>query len=133
MGTRADFYIGRGEDAEWLGSIAYDGYPEGWGIDLLEHTVGSGEDYRVAVDALLTAVSKSKHGGHQRWPNQGWPWPWEDSGLTDYSYTFDPETSQILYSRFGHEPWWPLEDYDNYPREEEGKRLVFPNMKNRGS
>ena len=28
MGTRADFYVGRGENAEWLGSIAWDGYPE---------------------------------------------------------------------------------------------------------
>ena len=37
MGTRADFYVGRGDAAEWIGSIAYDGYPfykpqlpEGW-------------------------------------------------------------------------------------------------------
>lgn len=29
MGTRADFYVGRGESAEWLGSIAWDGYPSG--------------------------------------------------------------------------------------------------------
>ena len=26
MGTRADFYIGSGKDAEWLGSVAFDGY-----------------------------------------------------------------------------------------------------------
>jgi hypothetical protein len=29
MGTRADFYVGRGETAEYLGSIAWDGYPDG--------------------------------------------------------------------------------------------------------
>jgi hypothetical protein len=29
MGTRADFYVGRGPDAEWLGSVAMDGYPSG--------------------------------------------------------------------------------------------------------
>jgi hypothetical protein len=29
MGTRADFYIGRGTEAEWLGSVAWDGYPGG--------------------------------------------------------------------------------------------------------
>jgi hypothetical protein len=29
MGTRADFYVGRGKDAEWLGSVAFDGYPSG--------------------------------------------------------------------------------------------------------
>jgi len=33
MGTRADFYVGRGETAEWVGSVAWDGYPnEPWGI-----------------------------------------------------------------------------------------------------
>ena len=29
MGTRADLYIGRGTDAEWIGSVAWDGYPSG--------------------------------------------------------------------------------------------------------
>lgn len=28
MGTRADFYVGTGANAEWLGSIAYDGHPD---------------------------------------------------------------------------------------------------------
>jgi hypothetical protein len=28
MGTRADFYVGRGPNAEWLGSINYDGMPQ---------------------------------------------------------------------------------------------------------
>ena len=26
MGSRADFYIGEGTEAEWLGSVAWDGY-----------------------------------------------------------------------------------------------------------
>ena len=28
MDERADFYVGRGEDAEWLGSITWNGYPK---------------------------------------------------------------------------------------------------------
>jgi hypothetical protein len=28
MGTRADFYVGRGPKAEWIGSRCYDGHPE---------------------------------------------------------------------------------------------------------
>jgi hypothetical protein len=28
MGTRGDFYVGRGKDAEWIGSIAYDAFVE---------------------------------------------------------------------------------------------------------
>lgn len=33
MGTRADFYVGRGKDAEWIGSVAFDGYPDGFERD----------------------------------------------------------------------------------------------------
>lgn len=29
MGTRADFYVGRGENAKWIGSITRGGYIEG--------------------------------------------------------------------------------------------------------
>lgn len=29
MSTRADFYVGRGAEAEWIGSISWDGYPDG--------------------------------------------------------------------------------------------------------
>ena len=31
-GTKADFYVGRGPTAEWVGSIAWDGYPEAPGV-----------------------------------------------------------------------------------------------------
>ncbi len=44
MGTRADFYIGRGEKAEWLGSVAWDGYPTGILPELLKSE--SENDYR---------------------------------------------------------------------------------------
>lgn len=29
MGTRADFYVGRDQGANWIGSIAWDGYTNG--------------------------------------------------------------------------------------------------------
>lgn len=35
MGTRADFYVGRGEQAQWLGSIGWNGYPEGINKEVL--------------------------------------------------------------------------------------------------
>lgn len=133
MGTRADFYIGRGEEAEWLGSIAYDGYPEGWGRYLLEHDVEDEESFREAVKALFKATESGVGGGHWTSPEQGWPWPWEDSRTTDFSYAFDPEEGRIFFSCFGYAPWWPLEDYENYSHDDMGdeKTLVFPNMKDK--
>jgi hypothetical protein len=82
MGTRADFYIGRGKDARWLGSVAYDGYPEsildrhGLGAALTEET------FRVLVAKRLAHDDGTQ-------PEQGWPWPWKDSQTTDYAYAFD--------------------------------------------
>lgn len=82
MGTRADFYIGRGKDAEWLGSVAHDGYPDG----VLRNGIGaatSEADFRAGVAGHLASLD------HATRPEQGWPWPWEDSRTTDYAYAWD--------------------------------------------
>lgn len=81
MGTRADFYVGRGEQAEWLGSIAYDGYPDG--IDKLVLEAKTEDEFRAAVAAFLARETSATL------PEMGWPWPWDNSKTTDYSYAFD--------------------------------------------
>ena len=51
MGTRADFYIGRGQDAEWLGSVAWDGYEwEADDSDLMQ--AKTADEFRAAVAAI---------------------------------------------------------------------------------
>lgn len=79
MGTRADFYVGRGSKAEWLGSIGWDGYsvPETVADAVAE------APYRVAVAKFLATRKDA------RLPAQGWPWPWKNSMLTDFAYAFD--------------------------------------------
>src|ERR1019366_740841 len=47
MGTRADFYIGRGASAEWLGSIAWDGHPDSVAAAVLRATTE--DKYRAAL------------------------------------------------------------------------------------
>lgn len=78
MGTRADFYVGIGPDAEWLGSIARDGYPDG----IPETILGSRADvgYRTAVAAFLAERNDGTT------PDMGWPWPWPDSATSDEAY-----------------------------------------------
>lgn len=78
MGTRADFYVGKGKDAEWLGSIAWDGYETSDQID----DAKSEADFRSAVSSFLASRDDATL------PEQGWPWPWNDSGTTDCSYWF---------------------------------------------
>jgi len=123
MGTRADFYVGRGEQAEWLGSIAWDGYPEGIDKQLLNCTGEAAYRHAVA-DFLSKRRDKSL-------PDDGWPWPWETSHTTDYAYAFDGE--KVHASCFGSN-WF---DPASGARDENDDRVVsdvvavFPNMKDR--
>lgn len=93
MGTRADFYDGRGQDAEWLGSIAWDGYPEGIEGKILRTT--NAKAYREHVQRYV----ESREDGTL--PEMGWPWPWDDSGTTDFAYAFD--NGRVYASCFGSE------------------------------
>lgn len=78
MGTRADFYVGKNE-LEWLGSIAWDGYPSGI-REVIE--VASEEVYRAAIEEhMMTRDDWTS-------PDMGWPWPWNNSFTSDCGYTF---------------------------------------------
>lgn len=119
MGTRADFYVGRGEQAEWLGSIAWDGYPDG--VDKVVLRAKSEPAYRRALSRFFedrTDVTL---------PEQGWPWPWDNSQTTDYAYAFDG--GKVYGSCFGHK-WFNAMKPE---REDHGddKPTVFPDMTSR--
>lgn len=92
MGTRADFYVGRGEKAEWLGSIAWDGYPDGIPKQILNCTGEAA--FRHAVDEFM------KGRDDRSLPADGWPWPWDNSRTTDYAYAIDGD--QVYGTYFGH-------------------------------
>ena len=83
MGTRADFYIGQGKDAEWLGSVAFDGYQWDENADHAICKAANADEFRKAVTAELKSRDDATT------PEQGWPWPWADSRTTDYAYCFD--------------------------------------------
>lgn len=122
MGTRADFYVGRGEQAEWLGSVALDGYPDGIPLTLRE--IEDEETYRIGVDIFLAGRRDATQ------VEQGWPWPWEDSSTSDYAYAYDE--GQVWASGFGG-AWFKADepepvDEDGEPTSER-KVAVFPNMK----
>lgn len=122
MGTRADFYKNREPDKmEWLGSIAWDGYPEGIDREVLE--AKTEEQYEIALKEFFNERNDVTL------PDEGWPWPWDDSQLTDYSYAF--ENGKVLASPFGH-PWFdPLEKEEDGDNEDDETKMVFPNMKDK--
>lgn len=118
MGTRADFYVGRGADAEWLGSVGMDGYPSGvFGPDC--------DDLPAELDEAGWRAYVARHiasEGHGTTPDQGWPWPWDDSGTTDYAYAFDD--GSVWASNFGSEWFNPAEE----PEDDLPETAAFPDM-----
>jgi hypothetical protein len=121
MGTRADLYIGRGKNAEWLGSIGWDGYPEAMPEPLLR--ADSEESFRKVLRFFA--------GSRSDWtaPEKGWPWPWDDSGTTDFAYAWDE--GQVWISRFGRS-WQSAADYNpDLGDLDFGRKVEFPDMSDR--
>lgn len=120
MGTRADFYIGRGQAAEWLGSIAYDGAPDSHVKDYRIVDATTEQEMRERVARLLTNdISATK-------PEQGWPWAWANSSVTDFAYAFD--AGRVYASMFGS-AWFNPSDYENADWEvPDDEGVKFPDM-----
>lgn len=109
---------------EWIGSVAFDGYPEGFEstpeeIQLI--TAQSESEFRAAFAEVTSKRDDATL------PENGWPWPWEDSLLTDFAYVFDCERGIDIFC-FGR-PYYGEnmdEDSDNEPEKVSG---YFPDMK----
>lgn len=80
MPTRADFYVGDGPGAEWLGSCSFDGQPAE--LDKAVLKAASQDEYR---EAVLRNLMERPDG---ILPEDGWPWAWDDSYITDYVYSW---------------------------------------------
>lgn len=115
METRADFYVGRGPEAQWLGSVARDG--DEWNnaeSGLMKATTA--DEFRAAVAAIQAERDDFTA------PSEGWPWPWNDSRLTDYAYVLHDGKVTAYY--FGREV--------GVGNEEEGQKVDwFPDMRSR--
>lgn len=99
MGTRADFYIKRGGEHEWVGSLEYDG---GRIADVNPtlyrkrikaiKAARTAKEFRAAVCAYFNRIERDLPNPKASifWPPQ-WPWLWPTSSITDYVYVWDGE------------------------------------------
>ncbi|VBB05584.1 Hypothetical protein LUCI_0794 [Lucifera butyrica] len=101
MSTKADFFVGTGRDAKYLGSIRWDGYPEGIDPKILRSRTQKGFEKNVKKflanreDGTLT--------------NQGESWTWEESiQIIDYAYCF--VNNQVMASYFGDTLFNPVKE-----------------------
>ena len=113
MGTRADFYVGRGQDAEWLGSIAFDGYEiDEKRAEALEDSAESRLAHSCSEEAYRLAVAEVLLRDDATTPERGWPWPWSNSQTSDYAYCWDQGKLHVfLFGRAEGQEDGPKEDF----------------------
>lgn len=109
--TAADFYIGRGPSAVWVGSLSHNAGPEivHWtpaGSEVLGAVTA--HDYARGLDTLLSLPSDDRRNWAHH-PANGWPWCWQDSSLTGWCYAFD--AARVWVSYFGR-AWFPCPTTD---------------------
>lgn len=94
MSSKADFYIGMGPSAEWLGSVHRCG--ELWALSTNILIQSS----RVMYEELVTEYIELCKGIVAEHVCQ-WPWPWDDSRMTEYTYIFLPTRNKVYMSVMG--------------------------------
>lgn len=100
MGTRADFYVGKGKKAEYIGSCSMDGEPEFMPAGLMN--ARTEQEFRAAVANLPE--------WHRPWDIAfGWPWSWSNSYDTNYTYAFFD--GEVFISFYGAE-WLKASEHD---------------------
>lgn len=99
MGTRSDFYLKNGNEVQWLGSASHDGYC--WYENNTFGNVTTIEEFQQELDEIRMNGSWVR--------SDTWPWPWDDSNLTDYVYVY--ENGRVDVYIFGHGPQ-PAYDMD---------------------
>ena len=120
MGTRAQFFVGNPQDVagrKWLGTVAWDGYPDGDVGDTLED-VTTEEGFVIAVAGIAAErrdfCDPAKH---------GFPFPWHDDlFLTDCTYAFFDGRMQFTYF---HSGWIDLAEYLKEGEEGEQVRAAY--------
>ena len=128
MGTRSDFYIMEHDGSmQWLGSAFKDGGPLHTPIELLIQSNETGFEESV-LDLLKSKDSVCKFDG------EGWPWPWDDSQLTDYTYIFHVCSGKVLMSEAGGrlvDPIKVLQGMDMIGADVGIGKIKFPLMRDR--
>lgn len=119
MGTRADFYVKQlGTDAlEWLSSIAWDGYPDGISTSILES-----KEINEYLRELKTFLDDRED---VTYSHDGWPWPWNTSAVTDFTYLYDELLGKVLVFHQNNE-WFDVKRYleDDFDVDEASELVI---------
>ncbi len=98
---KADFYVGMGSNADWIGSVEKCG--EVWALD----TTILIQVNKTMYEELVIEYIKFYKGIVANHVCQ-WPWEWTDSRMTNYSYIFIPEHEKVYMSIEGGDLMDPI-------------------------
>lgn len=94
MPSKADFYTGIGDDADWIGSIMIHGDP--WRVPLEILIQVNKMTYEEAALDFIAFIN-----GYIPDRGEAWPHPWSDSRMTDYVYMFDDRQEKVVMFQSG--------------------------------
>lgn len=122
---RADFYVGLGENARWLGSIADGGHPA---VMTAQHDLfnldGNESDYaETTFVGMAESIVNDAHdaGVPVRWAALGAEWPWDYDTSVGTQYTYAWNNGCIHVFEYGY---MIAQHYPNGAR----RPSVFPSM-----
>ena len=123
--AKADFYTST-SDPEWIGSIT--DYGEPWNIppDILIQN-----NSILYEELVIEWMKENDFYSYICSHDQCWPWDWEDSKLTDYSYFFCEDDGKVYaYSRDDDIVFDPVNVYlgDDLRNSQVDINIVFPTM-----
>lgn len=125
MGTRAAFWLGdprNKNEREWLGCVAWDGYPEGL-PNLSETPPKTKEEFIEVINKI-----KRERDDFASPENGGWPFPWNnDIFLTDYTYAFFDNCLKVTCFHHG---FVPILDYKIKSEDVSSEERDDPTLKN---
>jgi hypothetical protein len=98
----ADFYVGLGDDAEWIGSLGDLGTPSHQDRFGLFGPPVTGDAYTEASfrDIVGSIVGAAIEDGYGWDASYGWPWGHPDSNGTDYAYAYVNGTIHVFEKGF---------------------------------
>ncbi|MFI5593669.1 hypothetical protein ACIA5G_52205 [Amycolatopsis sp. NPDC051758] len=126
MSSYTDFYVGRGENAEWIGSLQGECYPDNFlavAPRRLALTTTKALTFRAAVTDTLDVWEDEGLGRAYR-RESGWPWLWCSSHNSSWVITFDPAAEAVFVTVGGGVRWHRIDPLD--PRFPEGDDPLGP-------
>ena len=124
MNENADFYVGMGDHADWVGSVSKGGSIYNVPTDLLIQV------NRVMFEEIAIEYIKHCNGVVANHVCE-WPWSWSDSRMTTYSYIFYPEHEKVYLSIEGDDLLDPIKVVQGFSIIEANVMLgppIFPIM-----